>query len=71
MSIFTLLDTETGQVIISMILGLGLASLFKRVCTDEKCIVYRSPNDKEINGQIFIQDTKCYRFNKQIVKCAT
>ena len=71
MSIFTVLDTETGQIMMSMILGLGLAALFQRVCTDEKCIVYQSPGDNQIAGQIFTQNGVCYKFNKRIVKCAS
>lgn len=71
MGIFTILDTETGQIMISMILGLGLATLFQRVCTEEKCIIYQSPGDKEIAEQIFMQNGICYKFNKRIVNCST
>lgn len=69
MGILTVLDTETGQIMLSMILGLGLASLFQRVCTDEKCTVYISPSDKEINNQIFTQNGICYKFNKREINC--
>jgi hypothetical protein len=69
MSIFTVLDTETGQIMMSMILGLGLAALFQRVCNDEKCIVYKSPGETQIAGQVFTQNGICYKFNKRIVKC--
>ena len=34
-----LLKNETGRLIISILLGLGLAAIFRRVCKDKKCII--------------------------------
>ena len=69
MSILSILDTETGQVMLSMILGLGLASLFKRVCTDEKCVIYIPPADNKINNRIFTQNGKCYKYVRETINC--
>ena len=35
--------TEQGKVFISILLGLGLASLFRSACKNRKCIVFRQP----------------------------
>ena len=40
MNIKRLLNTHLGRIIISILLGLGLASLFRKVCTDKNCIKF-------------------------------
>lgn len=69
MSIFTVLDTETGQIMLSMILGLGLAALFQRTCTSADCTIYQAPADNKINGRIFTQNDNCYKYEKEIIEC--
>ena len=71
MSILSILDTETGQVMISIVLGLGLAALFQKVCQDEKCTVYLSPDENKITDRIFIQNGQCYKYVKEPVPCST
>jgi len=58
-----------GKIIISIILGLGLATLFRRVCKDRDCIVFRAPDIKKIHNQIFKFEEKCYKFYEEIEKC--
>ena len=43
-----LLHTETGRIIISIVLGLGIASLFRKVCKDRSCIAFRAPPLKDL-----------------------
>lgn len=69
MSILSILDTNTGQVAISIVLGLGLAMLFQKVCHDEKCTVYLSPPENKIADRIFTQNGKCYKFVKESAQC--
>ena len=33
-----LLNTYTGKMMISILLGLGLATLFRKACNDKNCI---------------------------------
>ena len=60
---------DVGKTIISIILGLGLATLFRKVCNDRDCIVFKAPNIQKIQNQIFKFDNKCYTFNENIEKC--
>lgn len=59
-----------GAIIISIILGLGLASLFKKVCKNN-CIIYKVQNNKEIKEKIFKDDdkNKCFMFDKVKASC--
>ena len=58
-----------GKIIISIILGLGLATLFRKVCKDRDCIVFRAPDIKKIHNQIFKFEGKCYKFSEEIERC--
>ena len=58
-----------GRVIISVIWGLGLATLFRKVCKGRNCIVIKAPNNDEIKNKIFRFDKKCYKFNPTVTSC--
>ena len=69
MNIKKVLHTETGKKIISILLGLGLATLFRKVCNDRNCLVFKAPKIDKIDNQIFEFDDKCYKFTKKATKC--
>ncbi len=58
-----------GRSIISILLGLGLATLFRKVCNDRNCLVFKAPKIDKIDNQIFEFDDKCYKFTKKATKC--
>lgn len=64
-----ILNTKEGSIIISVILGLGLASLFKKACKDNNCVIIKSPPKNKIIGKIFKEDNKCYKYNPVSTKC--
>lgn len=66
-----LLQSHTGKVIISVILGLGLATLFRKICNDDdsNCIVYKGKDNKEIKGKTFKFNNKCYQYDVVGVSC--
>jgi hypothetical protein len=64
-----LLTTPLGQIMISIILGLGLATLFRKACDDKNCIVFNGPVIKEIEGKIYKHGEKCYKYSSVSDKC--
>ena len=64
-----LIYSDVGRIIISILLGLGLATLFRKVCNDRNCIIFKAPNIEKIKNQIFKFDNKCYKFSEKIEKC--
>ena len=56
------LNTNIGKYMISIILGLGLASLFRKSCEKRNCLVFEAPPLDKHNG-------KCYKFKENSVKC--
>jgi len=65
------LETNVGTIIISIILGLGLATLFKRACKGNKCIVINSPSKEKVDDKLFQYkgDKTCYKYDSYITKC--
>ena len=59
MDLKRLFTTEMGKIAISIILGLGLASLFRRVCTSKNCIQFEGPVLSEFEDKILLHIPKC------------
>jgi hypothetical protein len=64
-----LLTTPFGQILISILLGIGLATLFRRACTDKNCIVFNGPIISEIEGKTYKHGEKCYKYTALSDKC--
>jgi hypothetical protein len=62
-------ESKTGKYLLSIILGLGLASLFRRVCKDKNCIIMKAPPMKEIQDSIFKYDNKCFQYKTEATTC--
>ena len=64
-----LFNTPFGRVLVSMILGFGLASLFRKVCTDKNCITFNGPIISEFENKIYKHGEKCYKYSTYSDKC--
>jgi hypothetical protein len=61
--------SETGKHMLSIILGLGLASLFRTVCKEKNCIIFKAPPLADIKDKVFKQNGKCYKYTPVSTKC--
>lgn len=64
-----LLTTPFGQILISILLGLGLATLFRKACDDKNCIIFNGPIIGDIEGKIYKHGEKCYKYSASTDKC--
>ena len=65
-----MIDNKRIKIIISVVIGLGIASLFKRTCEGRNCIILKQVEDKhfiENNNYKFGND--CYKFNSVETNC--
>ena len=62
--------TESGKHIMSMLLGFGLASLFRVVCKGKECLIFQAPPIDQIKDKIYKHDGKCYRYEPMPAKCS-
>jgi hypothetical protein len=58
-----------GAIIVSVILGLGLAAVFRRACNGNDCVVVRAPNAKELDKYVYQIDQACYKYTPRVVQC--
>lgn len=64
-----LLDNPTGKIIISVILGLGLATVFRKVCQGQNCVVFQSPDLKEVEKHYYKVDEDCFKYTPYASAC--
>jgi hypothetical protein len=63
------LHTTSGHYLMSILLGFGLASLFRSVCKGKNCIILKAPPSSDINGEVYRFQDKCYKYNAKPTKC--
>jgi hypothetical protein len=63
------MGTQGGAILASVILGLGLAALFRSACTGSGCVVIRGPNPNEMINQVYRVQEECWRYSPQVVQC--
>jgi len=66
-----IMDTETGAIIVSVILGLGLAALFRKACKDGKCIVIKGHPKTETDQYYYQIENTCYKYTPVASECVT
>ncbi len=52
-----------------MLLGFGLATLFRKACNRRNCLIFRAAPLSKIKDQIFRYDNKCYTFTPKSESC--
>lgn len=65
----TIMGDNVGQIVVSSILGLGLASLFRKACTMRDCIIIKGPKIDSIRDKTFKFDNKCYNYKPEATSC--
>lgn len=64
-----LLQSDTGRIIVSILLGLGLATLFRKICRDGTCIDFHGVMVGEIEDKVYQHDDRCYQYKPVSSKC--
>jgi hypothetical protein len=61
--------SSTGRIIMSILLGIGLATLFRSVCKGKNCRIIAAPPMEELDDQIYKFDEKCYKLERNAIEC--
>ena len=69
MNIKRLIHSGLGKILIPVLLGLGFATMFRKVCKDRNCIVFKAPTIKEIEEKTFSHNGKCYKYKHKAETC--
>ena len=65
-----ILNSNAGKYIISILLGIGLSTIFRNVCNDRKCIVFKAVSPENVKDKIFKLGDKCYSYVHEQVQCS-
>jgi hypothetical protein len=69
MNVKAMLDTKFGSILISVLFGLGLAAVFRRVCKDNRCIVIKGPKLEELNKYTYKVNSDCFKYSPVFTEC--
>lgn len=70
MNIRRLIYSPFGKYVISMLLGIGLASLFRKACQDRNCLKFVAAPMSKIKNQVFKYNDTCYTFENKAESCS-
>ena len=65
--------SQTGKYMMSILLGFGLASLFRTVCKNKDCLIFHAPPLEQINDKIYRSPDKkgkCVSYKPVATKCS-
>jgi hypothetical protein len=48
---------------------LGIASLFRAACKNQRCIEFHAPPLEELKDKVYKFDNKCYKYTTKQTKC--
>ena len=63
------MDNPFGRILISVLLGLGLASLFRKVCSGKSCVIVQGPSPEETQKYYYKIDEDCYKYTPYVTSC--
>ena len=63
------LKNPASRIILAVVWGLGLATLFRKACKGRNCIILRAPHLEELKGKTYRFEGKCYQYTPQSIEC--
>jgi hypothetical protein len=67
--ILDILKTDRGRITMSILIGFGLATMFRRICTKNTCLIIKGPKTKDLKNFHYKIDKTCYKYNPYPVNC--
>lgn len=64
-----IVNSKRGKIVFSILLGFGLATLFRQSCKSNKCLIFKAPSLDKIKNKVFNYNNKCYKFTETSVSC--
>ncbi len=62
--------SPSGSILISILLGLGLAAVFRRACSGDRCIVIKPPPKDYVAKHYFKIDGDCFKYTPKVTSCS-
>ena len=65
----TIMNVPGLATLVSILLGFGLAAVFRPLCKGPDCVVLRGPPVNDVRGAVYQYGSKCVEFNTKPVEC--
>jgi hypothetical protein len=69
MNVEKVFKSKFGVTVVSIILGLGIAALFRSVCKDGKCVIIEGPPIEEVQKYYYKINDSCYKYEPVPTEC--
>ena len=63
------MDRPLIPTIMSILIGFGIAALFRPLCKGPECLIIKGPPVSDIKGFAYQIGEKCYEFIPKVMKC--
>lgn len=63
--------SKTGKIMMSIILGIGLATFFRTACKGRRCKIVSAPPFEELSGKIFMFNNNYYKLESNVISCSS
>jgi hypothetical protein len=70
MFIQRIIHSKFGRYAIAVILGLGIASIFRPACSGDNCYEFVGAPSTEVGQKTYRYNGECYRFQPQATTCS-
>jgi hypothetical protein len=57
--------------LVSFLLGLGLAAMFRPICHGADCLVINGPPVKDVVNKVYQMGEKCVEFTTEVIPCSS
>lgn len=62
-------ENKNVGVLISCVIGFGIAALFRPMCKGPDCVVLRGPPVTQMRDSVYQIGAKCHEFSAKAVEC--
>lgn len=63
------MKNDIGCIMVSILLGLGLATMFHKVCVGRSCVIVKGPNVDYVTKHMWRHGDDCFRYKVKDVDC--
>ena len=71
MTLQSAISSPAGSIAISVLLGLGLAAMFRRACKGNSCIVIKAPSRADTDKYYYKIDDECFKYKPVATSCSS
>ena len=65
----SILHRKETSIMLSIILAIGLASLFRKACKSKDCIVYKAKSFSDMRKELYKNNDECYQVKMNMKEC--